>query len=206
MKGFRPMSESSPSLEFWLDRLRAGDPAARNALIAHSQDRLKRLTRQMLRSFPGVRQWEQTSDVLQGVLIRIDRALHQVQIPTPRDFLRLAATQIRRELLDLVKHHFGPEGLGRNLVPPGQFESGDTPPEPVDRSADPADLAWWHEVHTRIAGLEDEDRELFDLLYYQEIERTEAAKVLEISLTTLKRRWRVARIRLMERLGGDLPF
>ena len=200
------MSDSSPSLEFWLDRLRSGDPAARNALIVHSQDRLKRLTRQMLRSFPGVRQWEETSDVLQGVLMRLDRALQEVKIPSPRDFLRLAATQIRRELLDLVKHHFGPEGLGRNLVPPGRLEPGDTPPEPADRSADPADLAWWNEVHTRIAGLEDEDRELFDLLYYQEIERPEADKVLEISLTTLKRRWRAARIRLMERLGGDLPF
>jgi RNA polymerase sigma-70 factor (ECF subfamily) len=200
------MSDSSSSLAFWLDRLRAGDPAARNALILHSQDRLKRLTRKMLRSFPGVRQWEETSDVFQGVLMRLDRVLQEVEIPSPRDFLRLAATQIRRELLDLAKKHFGPQGLGRNLVPPGQLKPGDPPPEPADSSADPADLAWWHEFHTRIAGLEDEDRALFDLLYYQELERPEAARVLEISLTTLKRRWLAARIRLMECLGGEFPF
>ena len=200
------MSDSDPSLEFWLDRLRAGDPAARNALIAHSQDRLKRLTRKMLRTFPGVRPWEQTSDVFQGVLMRLDRALQQVQIPTARDFLRLAATQIRRELLDLAKHHSGPEGLGPNLVPPGLLQPGDAPPEPADSSADPADLASWHELHTLIAGLGDDDRALFDLLYYQGLEQFQAAEALEISLTTLKRRWRAVRIWLRGRLGGQFRF
>jgi RNA polymerase sigma-70 factor (ECF subfamily) len=200
------MSDSSSSLEFWLDRLRAGDPAARNALILHSYERLRLLTRQMLRSVPGVRQWEQTSDVLHNALIRLDRALQTVEIPSPRDFLRLAATQIRRELLDLAKHHFGPQELGRNVVPPGQLELGDAPPEPADSSADPADLARWHDLHTQIAGLGDEDRALFDLLYYQELEQRRAAEELEISLSTLKRRWRAAQIRLMECLGGEFPF
>ena len=70
------MSDSAPLLAFWLDRLRAGDPAARNELIRHSRDRLRLLTRQMLRRFPGVRQWEETSDVLQNVLVRLLRVNH----------------------------------------------------------------------------------------------------------------------------------
>jgi RNA polymerase sigma-70 factor (ECF subfamily) len=199
------VSDSGASLQLWLDRLRAGDPAARNELIRHSRGRLRLLTRQMLRHFPGVRQWEETSDVLQNVLLRLDRALQAVDVPSPRDFLRLANAQIRRELIDLSRHHFGPEGLGANLVPPGRGRPGDTP-EPEDSSADPDRLMRWHDLHCHIAGLDDEDRELFELLYYQGLKQAEAAGLLGLPLTTFKRRWRSARLRLMTRLGGELPF
>jgi RNA polymerase sigma-70 factor (ECF subfamily) len=200
------VSDSAPSLQHWLDRLREGDPAARNELIRHSRDRLRLLTRQMLRRFPGVRQWEETSDVLQNVLVRLDRALQAVEVPSPRDFLRLATIQIRRELLDLTRHHFGPEGLGANVVPPGQVALGDTPPEPQDRREDSDHLTRWHDLHCQIAGLDEEDRELFELLYYQGLKQADAAALLGIPLTTFKRRWRAARVRLMTRLGGELPF
>jgi RNA polymerase sigma-70 factor (ECF subfamily) len=199
------VSDSGASLQPWLDRLRAGDPAARNELIRHSRGRLRLLTRQMLRHFPGVRQWEETSDVLQNVLLRLDRALQAVEVPSPRDFLRLANAQIRRELIDLSRHHFGPHGLGANLVPPGQGRPGDTP-EPEDSSADPDRLLRWHDLHCQIAGLDDADRELFELLYYQGLKQAEAAGLLGLPLTTFKRRWRSARLRLMTRLGGELPF
>src|SRR5262249_45136720 len=119
---------------------------------------------------------------------------------------RLATAQIRRELIDLARHHAGPEGLGANVLPPGQLGSGETPPEPTDSSADPDQLARWQDLHAQIAGLEEEDRELFELLYYQRLNQADAAAVLGVPLTTLKRRWRAARVRLMTRLGGELPF
>jgi RNA polymerase sigma-70 factor (ECF subfamily) len=200
------MTASGDSLQHWLDRLHAGDPTARNELIRHSRERLRLLTRQMLRRFPGVRAWEETSDVLQNVLLRLDRALQTVEVASPRDFLRLAATQIRRELIDLARHHGGPEGLGANVVPPGQAAAADTPPDPSDSSADPGRLAQWHDLHCQIASLDDEDRELFELLYYQGLKQADAAQLLGVPLTTFKRRWRSARVRLMTRLGGELPF
>jgi len=203
---FRPVNDSSSALMYWLDRLRAGDAAARNELIRHSRDRLRLLTRQMLRHFPGVRQWEETSDVLQNMLLRLDRALQVVEVPSPRDFLRLATAQIRRELIDLSRHHFGPEGLGANVVPPGQVEPKDGLPEPVQGDANPDSLSRWHELHCQIAGLDEQHRELFELLYYQGLTQSAAAELLNISLTTLKRRWRAARIQLMSRLKGELPF
>jgi DNA-directed RNA polymerase specialized sigma24 family protein len=49
--------------------MRAGDRAAENDLFLQVQDRLKRLARRMLRSFPAVRRLEQTSDVLQDGLL-----------------------------------------------------------------------------------------------------------------------------------------
>jgi RNA polymerase sigma factor (sigma-70 family) len=201
-----PVSDSAPFLQHWLDLLRAGDPVARNEVIRYSRDRLKLLTRQMLRNFPGVRHWEETSDVLQNVLVRLDRALQAVPVSSPRDFLRLATAQIRRELIDLARHHFGPAGLGANLLPPGGPQPDTMPSEPQDSGADPNDLEQWHELHCQIAGLDDEDRELFELLYYQGLTQPGAAALLDVPLTTFKRRWRAARIRLMMRLNGELPF
>src|SRR5262249_60882959 len=58
-----------------LDLLRLGDEQARSRLIAHACDRLRRLTRKMLRGYPGVRRWEQTDDVVQNALIRLCRGL-----------------------------------------------------------------------------------------------------------------------------------
>ncbi len=95
-----------------LDRLRAGDDSAHNALLASTRDRLARLARHMLRGFSGVSRWEQSDDVLQNALVRLDRSLRSVSPPTAQDFFRLAAAQIRRELIDLARHYFGPAGLG----------------------------------------------------------------------------------------------
>ena len=64
-----------------LDRLRA----ARDELIAVAADRLRLLTRQMLRDYPDVHRWEQTDDVMQKAVLRLCRALEAV----PGDGARL---------------------------------------------------------------------------------------------------------------------
>jgi DNA-directed RNA polymerase specialized sigma24 family protein len=50
-----------------------------------------------------------------------------------------------------------------------------------------------------------EEREAFDLLFYQGLTQAEAATVLEVSERTIKRRWQAARLRLVQTLGGKLP-
>ncbi|MFO0846040.1 MAG: sigma-70 family RNA polymerase sigma factor [Gemmataceae bacterium] len=193
-------------LQSLLDRLRAGDPTARNELIGYSRERFRLLTRQMLRRFPGVRQWEDTSDVVQNVLVRLDRVLQNLPVASPRDFLALATVQIRRELIDLTRHHFGPQGLGANTLPPGREHRDASPPEPSDSSADPYRLGQWHDLHSEIAALDEKHRVLFDLLYYQGLTQSEAAALLEEPLRSFRRRWQAARLLLMSRLGGALPF
>jgi DNA-directed RNA polymerase specialized sigma24 family protein len=46
---------------------------------------------------------------------------------------------------------------------------------------------------------------VFDLIYYQGLTRVDAAGLLGVSERTVKRRWRAARLRLMERFGDRLP-
>ncbi len=93
-------------------RLRDGDASVRDELVAHACERLRRLVRQQLRSFPAVRRWEETGDVLQGVLMRLCRALEQVRPRDVREFFALSGTLIRRELIDLKRHHYGAHGGG----------------------------------------------------------------------------------------------
>jgi RNA polymerase sigma factor (sigma-70 family) len=196
---------STVVLQQLLDRLRSGDPAAQEELLRRSSDRLRLLTSKMLDRYPGVRRWEETDDVFQNVLVRLDRMLQQLTVGTVRDYLRLAATQIRRELIDLARHR-------RNLVEryvtprPGNGPDSQPPVGPADSSGDPARLAGWAEIHEQISLLPDEEREAFDLHWYQGLLQDEAAELLGVSLSTFKRRWQSARLKLMEALGGELPF
>ncbi len=105
-------SNHTIQIQGWLDRLRDGDAAARESLLEFSCERLRRLTRKMLRRFERVHRWEQTDDVLQSAMVRLHRTLAEVRPESAADFYRLAALNIRRELLDLAKHYFGPCGLG----------------------------------------------------------------------------------------------
>ena len=188
-----------------LDRLHAGDDSAREALLESASERLSRLARKMLKGYPGVHRWEQTDDVLQNALIRLDRALRAT---TPRDsaaFFRLAATQIRRELIDLARHYYGPKGLGANYgSQAGSPTSGD-PAGPSDDTHDPEGLATWSEFHARVEALPEPDRELFDMLWYQGLTHAEVARLLGVSERTISTRWVTARLRLADALGGQLP-
>ncbi|MFO0841744.1 MAG: sigma-70 family RNA polymerase sigma factor [Gemmataceae bacterium] len=189
-----------------LDRLRAGDPAARDDLFALASGRLERLARGMLRDFPRVGRWEQTGDVCQNALLRLCRAIEAAVPQTPAEFYRLAAAQVRRELLDLARHHFGPLGGGANHAsrPPAAGDA-EAPADPGDVTYDPGRVALWTEFHAQAGALPPELREVFDLLWYQGMKQEEAATILGVTTRTVKSRWREARLRLHEALGGELP-
>jgi RNA polymerase sigma-70 factor (ECF subfamily) len=195
------MSErDSVRLQRCLDRLRQGDESARAELLEGVCDRMARLAHVMLRDYARLRGWEETGDVAQNALLRLHRALATVRPPTVRDFYRLATLELRRELLDLVRHHFGPLGEAgrRRPSPEGQAEPGNA-------SLEPAALAVWAEFHEAAAALPEEEREVFDLLWYHDLGHTEAARLLDVAPRTVKRRWQAACLKLHAALGGALP-
>jgi RNA polymerase sigma-70 factor (ECF subfamily) len=203
-------SSQTVQVQGWLDRLKAGDESARKELLNCACERLTRLTRKMLKSYPRVKRWEQTDDVLQNAAVRLYRALGEVRPATPADFFRLAALNIRRELLDLAKHYYGPRGQGTkhaSVAEKNPDASGETPAagEPADADEEPNRLAAWTEFHQQIDRLPEEERETFDLLWYQGLSQAEAAGLLKISERTIKRRWQSARLRLHEAMGGEMP-
>jgi RNA polymerase sigma-70 factor (ECF subfamily) len=196
-------------IQVWIDRLRAGDDSARAALIDCACDRLTQLTRKMLRQFPGVKRWEQTDDVRQNASLRLYRGLADVQPENPVEFFRLAAVNIRRELLDLARHYFGPRGEGANHATwerqPGASHDVGLGEGQADSSDDPQRLERWTAFHQQVEALPDEDRVLIDLLWYQGLTQEEAAEVLQTSSRTVKRRWRAVRQKLHDALHGELP-
>ena len=106
-----PMISSALSTAFETrERAMRAQEVAMGALNLPSASDLERLTRRMLKDYARLRRWEQTGDVLQNALLRLHRALASERPRSVRAFLALAATQIRRELIDLSRHHFGPEG------------------------------------------------------------------------------------------------
>lgn len=204
----RLMSESV-HLQRCLDRLQNSDATARDDLLKASCGRLEGLTRKMLRDYRSVKRWEETGDVLQNALLRLVRALGAVTPPTVLDYYRLAAAQIRRELIDLARHYYGPQGGGAHHASQGPEDAhgSSVPPlyEATDVSLEASRLSLWTEFHKQVEGLPAEDRDVFDLVFYQGLPQDEVAAILDISLRTVKRRWQSARLKLHEALGGNLP-
>lgn len=196
---------TSQLLEF-LDRMRAGDQAAVDELFRHLNDRLLRLARKMLRGFPAVRRWEGTQDVLQNASLRLLRALQTVRPDSTRQFFALAGTQIRRELLDLKEHYYGPRGMGAHHHTDGDACDTGTPAhEPVDPAPGWDELEEWCAFHRQIEELPAEEREVVDLHFYQGLSKAEAAELLGVHVRTVQRLWNAALHRLRSSRRNNKP-
>lgn len=183
-------------LSHWLDAARNGDADARSRIIDHACERLRLLTRKMLRGYPKVKRWSETDDVLQNAMIRLHRSLITVTPETPRLFYGLAATQIRRELIDLARSQNGPHGVGTNHNSDHDNIVVDQPAQPLA----PESLSEWSRFHEQVDQLPDDQREIVNLLWYEGLSQPEAATVIGVSLATVKRRWQAARMTLFETL------
>jgi len=181
-----------------LEQLKVGDKEARSKLLKHACERLRCLTRKMLGDYPALKRWEQTDDVFQNAMIRLHRALSDMIPESSRHFWSLAALQIRRELLNLAQHYQGPQGPGARHHTDGAGKAADDHGGPLQtnadkRSGEPSSLAEWREFHEQVEAWPEEEREVFGLLWYDELTQEQAAAVLGVSLRTVKRQWLSAR-------------
>ncbi len=184
-----------------------GDAQAYDELLAGATDRLLKLSRKMLRGYPNLKRWEQTDDVFQNMAIRLHRSLRTVKPDSVRGFFGLAALEIRRTLIDLIRHHFGPEGAAGKYHSDikSKSEDGMLQNEP-DRRDDADSLETWSLFHETVEKLPDEERDVMHLVWYVGMKQAEVADVLDISVPTVKRRWYRARLRLYTLLDGQIPL
>lgn len=192
--------------QFLLNQAAKGDEQAYDDLIARASNRLLRLTRKMLRRYPSLHRWEQTDDVFQNAAIRLHRSLRKVKPDSARNFYGLATVEIRRTLIDLCRHHFGPEGAAgkyQSDIKGNNEDRGILQNEP-DRS-DPVSLEIWSQFHEAVEKLPDEEREITHLVWYGGMKQVEVAAVLGVSVPTIKRRWYRARLQLHTIMDGQLP-
>ena len=198
----------STQIQLRLDRLRAGDESARDELLNIACERLGRLARKMLRGYPGVRRWEQTDDVLQNAALRLCRALDEVRARVGAQ-LHQPGRRADPPRADrpgaALRRAGGPGASSRQPGRTGWLGDPPGPPDPGTDTDDPARLAAWTEFHDQVEALPDEEREVFDLLWYQGLSQAEAAALLGVTERVVRYRWRSARLKLHEMLGGRLP-
>ena len=197
---------STTQLELWLALHKAGDPSAKNEIIARSCERLRLLARRMLRrDYPRIARWDQTDDVLQMAIMRLNRSLMVVQPDSIAGFLRLAAKQMRFALLDLVGRHFGPEGHAAHHDT-GHYATGDEPIKTaISEDGEPVSLEDWTAFHKAVELLPSDEREAISLVFYEGLTQTEAAKLLGVTERTVRRRLTSAKLQLGNRLGDRPP-
>lgn len=199
-------SQLSDHIGSLIQKVNQGDAQARQELLTVTSERLERLTRNMKRDFPSVSRWEETGDVFQNVMIRLNQALEKVEINDVRHFLRLAALHIRRELLDLCrKHDRRNKHHQTQMVSSG--DEGEAPAwnEPVEVTHDPKRVSEWGEFHETIESLPDDQKEIVELLWYHGLTQVAAAEVMGITHKQVRTLWRNARLHLADKLGGDGP-
>lgn len=192
---------SNESWQSLFARLQAGEANARQELISRTYSRLYHLMAQMLRYFPSVQERATTSDVLHDSLVRLWRALNSVQIQTAEDYFRFAAVQMRRQLLDMARQ-FRRQPKSIRFDAGGHKSESDRPGvrDPKELDFDLLSLEEWCEFHELVDRLPEEERSVFQMVFYHGLPQAEAAEILKMSLPTLKRRWMSARIRLREYL------
>ena len=199
-----PSVGHTEKLQSLLRNFKIGDSNAINAIIEHACERLQKQTQRMLRSYSRVKRWELTDDVLQNSLIRLHRSLLEIKPESPRQFYGLAATQIRRELIDLARRHYSQTGIGQNH----QTDNPNLPARiDVDSTSgiEPMTLEDWSIFHEVVESLPNEQKEVFELLWYHGFSQQEASTVLDVSIRTIKRRWQEARLTIHAAMDGEQP-
>jgi RNA polymerase sigma factor (sigma-70 family) len=190
-------------MQLLLDGWAGGDVAARDRLLDRAGQRLLALTRRMLRGYPHLRRWEQTDDVFQSAVLRLYRSLGDVRPDSIGQFFGLATTQIRRTLIDLARHHFGPEGVaGRHQSDVGGSHRPNAPSDSDPACVDepPETLDAWARFHEAVEALPPDERDVFSVIWYGEATQKEAAELLGVTERTILRRLVRARLLLHESL------
>jgi RNA polymerase sigma factor (sigma-70 family) len=196
-----------------VSQLDAADPetrrSARDRLLSSAIEQLRAVAHRIMKGFPQVRRWDETDDVVQGAALRLARALDSMTPVNSRHLLGLIAMQVRRELIDLARRYGGAESFAyhheTNAVGRSDQEMlrSDAVVDAAETNHDSMSL--WTRFHETAAALDDDDRELFNLVWYLGLTQEQAASALGCSVRTVARRWELLKRHLVARLGGQAP-
>ena len=120
---------STEQYEGLLRRYDTRNRAVFDELIRLSVQRLTRLVHKWLAGEELIHRWQQTDDVLQNAAHRLQRVLKEVRPTTKWEFFSLAATMIRREILDMARQLRRSSGMAENYqsAPPSGDATGQNP-------------------------------------------------------------------------------
>ncbi len=181
-------------------------------LMLRTEKRLRQLIRNTLGKFQLVNRLEGSGVVLVGLQMRLYRRLSKYSLQSSAEFFQLAARELHRELLDIVKsyrQHLGDPKLPIQL--PVDEDGNELSVEFLDPSQSAEDLRKWESFYQKIDNLEGDYGEIFRMRYladatYEEIgKRFRPNDSLANQRKWAERAFRKACKMLIESLGEDLP-
>jgi len=166
-----------------LDEINRGEKSAMNQLLPLVYQELHRLARSYFRRERGDHTLQPTALVHEAYLRLVDQ---RVTLENRGHFLALAATQMRRILLDYARRHSADRrgGAGQKVELDDMIAIADN--QPIDIIALDAALL-------RLAALDPEQARLVDLRFFGGLSVEDTASVMGISAATVKRNWSSAR-------------
>jgi RNA polymerase sigma-70 factor (ECF subfamily) len=200
-----------PDSDQLLQRVVAGDPAARELLLDQHRQRLRRMIALRL----DRRLWARVdpSDVLQEALAEADQKLADYARRRPLPFYPWLRCLAWERLVQVHRRHIGTQSRSINR------EEFAGPPLPDASALELADrLAargsspsarlrrdeWRSRLRQALAQLADGDREVLVLRYLEDLSTKEVAAVLSVTEASVKMRQLRALRRLRDLLGDDL--
>lgn len=168
---------------------------------------IRALSRRLLSSFPNVARWEQTDDICQMAMLRLIVAVRKVEPESRRHLENLAALQIRRCLIDAARSLARTVELNRSRWTPTSSDQTNRLSGLLSaQDPYPDDLLEWAELHESIDHLPEETREIFQLIWYRGLAKSEVASLLGLNIRMVQRRWRAARQKLLEIAPSAVGF
>jgi RNA polymerase sigma factor (TIGR02999 family) len=172
----------------------AGDEQALERLIPLVYADLRRVADGYLRR-EGAAQTLQPTALVHELYLKLANQ-DRMEWRNREQFFATAAFLMRRLLVDRARRRLaGKRGGGASLVPID---------EAVDRAAEPnRALLAVDAALTRFAELDPERARVVELRYFGGLDMEEIAEVLQVSRTTVKRHWTVARMWLHKEIQGN---
>jgi RNA polymerase sigma factor (sigma-70 family) len=180
------MDEPRPDLAGLINKMKAGDPFAREELFRQAFSQLERMSRKRLDQqfgrlrFRGIETGDVLNDALLQVVKRLEKGSDLERLSSERDFFVMIAQHIRWALLNTAKR-LAQQG---EALPQGAF---------LAETVHPFSLEEMTAFHTAVDNLPQEQREVFELLYFSERTYEEAAELLGVHRDTVKRRYSAAK-------------
>jgi RNA polymerase sigma-70 factor, ECF subfamily len=194
-----------------LDRVRDGDEAAINGLLARHREAIKRMIdRRMDRV---VQRRVDASDIVQDVMLEANRRLGDYLANPTMPFQLWLRHMARDRLIDAHRRHR--VAANRSVDREVSLSAGggddrsatDAVAGIADRELTPAAAATWHELERRFAAaveqLEDDDRQIVLLRHFEHLSTADAAAALGLSKPAAGMRYLRAMRRLRVLLEGS---
>jgi RNA polymerase sigma factor (TIGR02999 family) len=191
----RDASENEGEVTRLLGEIGRGKRQAVNDLLPLVYDELHRLARAYFRRERGEHTLQPTALVHEAYIRLVDQ---RSPLANRGHFMAVAATQMRRVLLDYARQHRAARRGGDDQ----KVMIEDTM---LISEQQPVDIILLNTALDKLAALDQRQAQLVELRFFGGLSVEETAEAMEVSPATIKRSWSSARAFLHREITGALP-